>query len=647
MAIYRDNYPHNIEAPQRVYVQYSQDINFDYSGGKYPLGETFEGFIWETIYNPIPHYIGSNLIGRHVWMRWRIGEKENWTLPMRLTDSILNIETSTIEYTENPSQIKFKFKYTLNTGEVIYSEYMYLPMPKDGIGIASSQILNNNLYLTYSDGTIHNVGRVVGYDGNGFPSAETHPGEIPYIDGDGNIVWVSLTDLAIDIIDSYIIGTAPITVTSGVIAHLDTDGNKHIPVGGISDDILTTNGTGTYTWKSLDTLVTTYIGDIITTISGSLIDDSSGSGDIDVTWSANKLVTMFGTINTFGIKYAVADLTTLAAITGMAENEQAVVESNRYVYKYNGASWIQFFALDGPHNHNDLYYTKSETNSLLSNITIDWSQINNIPNINADWKIIHFTELTEYTVNNTSPLYILGGGGTDVNYLGSNLIRIDSSDYSAGSGISISNPSYLQKVVSHADTSSINNTSNTDRFVIQNLTFDTFGHVQTISSVNLASSFGQTLTRGLGLTGNNYNGSAGTTWNIDFAGTGSANTVARSDHGHTTLPTVSYTAFTLSPLFAYSECKASKVTYTGFSIVTITMFASGTFAIGAFTSFGSLPTGYLPVNAIAVPFWYLGTDGTTNYTGQLRIEYDGGIWVGRNTVYGALAMMSASFSFMI
>lgn len=45
---------------------------------------------------------------------------------------------------------------------------------------------------------------------------------------------------------------------------------------------------------------------------------------------------------------------------------------------------------------------------------------------------------------------------------------------------------------------------------------------------------GATLTRSTGLTGGNYDGSADSTWSVDFAGTGSAPTVARSDHNHST-----------------------------------------------------------------------------------------------------------------
>ncbi len=41
------------------------------------------------------------------------------------------------------------------------------------------------------------------------------------------------------------------------------------------------------------------------------------------------------------------------------------------------------------------------------------------------------------------------------------------------------------------------------------------------------------LTRGAGLTGSNYDGGTATSWAVDFAGSGTANTVSRSDHNHT------------------------------------------------------------------------------------------------------------------
>ncbi|MBI4569359.1 MAG: hypothetical protein HY719_13265, partial [Planctomycetes bacterium] len=44
-----------------------------------------------------------------------------------------------------------------------------------------------------------------------------------------------------------------------------------------------------------------------------------------------------------------------------------------------------------------------------------------------------------------------------------------------------------------------------------------------------------THTRGSGLTGSNYDGSAAATWAVDFAGSGVATTAAKSDHAHATL----------------------------------------------------------------------------------------------------------------
>jgi hypothetical protein len=74
--------------------------------------------------------------------------------------------------------------------------------------------------------------------------------------------------------------------------------------------------------------------------------------------------------------------------------------------------------------------------------------------------------------------------------------------------------------------------------VIQNLKFDDFGHVTLRDTINLdtryslLNHFHSLLTNGLGLTGSNYNGTVATTWNVDFAGSGTNNTASRSDHTH-------------------------------------------------------------------------------------------------------------------
>ncbi|MCK9429266.1 MAG: hypothetical protein M0R17_04630 [Candidatus Omnitrophica bacterium] len=511
---YRDNYPNNIEAPQRVYVQYSQDISFDYSTGKYPLGETFEGFIWENVYIPVQHTLGDLTLGRHTWMRWRIGEKESWTLPMRLTDSILNIETTTIEYETNPNQIKFKFKYTLNTGQVVYSEYMYIPMPEDGRGILNSQITNNNLILTYTDNTTQNVGRVVGFDGTGVPIGTTDYNILISLNDEPQ--WITL----ISQLNNNLTGALPIIYNNGNYSHSNVDGYRHIPIGGNLNDSLTTNGLGNYTWQSM--------------IPYTAINDLAGSGDTTLLWSADKLTNVFNTLSTFGIKYSLSLYSELALITDPDEGDLAVITAdplypNRPVFKYISSNWVSFFDLDAAHNHNDLYYTKTELSTSGGGVQIDWGNIINVPSSLGGWFITDGTSTTEVSGGET--LTISAGAGILATLTGNTLALIAS--YIEGQGITISG-----NTISHYNTSNITNTANTLGQVIQNLAFDEFGHAITKSSINLDTRYSllthshSTLTRGTGLTGSNYNGSSGTTWNVSFAGTGSANTVARSDHNH-------------------------------------------------------------------------------------------------------------------
>lgn len=511
---YRDNYPYNIEAPQRVYVQYSQDIIFDYTTGKFPLGETYEGFVWESVYIPITHTIGTDTIGRHVWMRWRIGESESWTYPMRITDAILNIETTEIVYEEDPRQIKFKLKYTLNTGDIIYSENLYIPMPEDGRGISTSQILGNNLILNYTDGTSQNVGRVVGYDGTGVPIGTTDYNILISLNDEPQ--WISLLSQ----LNNNLSGTLPIIYNNGVYSHSNADGYRHIPIGGNENDSLTTDGLGNYTWQSM--------------IPYSAIDDTAGVGDIDLLWSADKLATTFNTLSTFGIKYSVSLYSDLALIVDQDEGDLAVVTSdplypNRPVYKYISGTWTSFFDLDSAHNHDDLYYRKTELNISGGGGQVHWNNITNIPSTLGSWFITDGSVTSEISDGET--LTISQGAGILASLTGNTLSL--SASYIEGDGITISG-----NTLSHEDTSSVTNTANTFGQVIQNLEFDGFGHVTSRSNINLDSRYSltthshSTLTRGLGLTGSNYNGSSGTTWNIDFAGSGSANTVSRSNHHH-------------------------------------------------------------------------------------------------------------------
>ena len=68
----------------------------------------------------------------------------------------------------------------------------------------------------------------------------------------------------------------------------------------------------------------------------------------------------------YGIKYSWADETARLAQVDMVEFEQGVQLDNRKVYAYNGSDWVEFYALDGTHIHDDRYYTKTEVAAYLA-----------------------------------------------------------------------------------------------------------------------------------------------------------------------------------------------------------------------------------------------------------------------------------------
>lgn len=74
-------------------------------------------------------------------------------------------------------------------------------------------------------------------------------------------------------------------------------------------------------------------------------------------------------VSAFGIKYSVADIAARDAITTPKAGEQAVVQSERYVYRYDGSTWIFFYELDGTHNHDTRYYTKTEVDTANAALT--------------------------------------------------------------------------------------------------------------------------------------------------------------------------------------------------------------------------------------------------------------------------------------
>jgi len=93
MTDYRDNYPYNIESAQKLLIQYSHAIDFNYSNGNYPSGNE-EDWDWENVYIPVKHYIGSSIVEKHTYMRIKIGDKANWSYPIFIGENYFKIDIS-------------------------------------------------------------------------------------------------------------------------------------------------------------------------------------------------------------------------------------------------------------------------------------------------------------------------------------------------------------------------------------------------------------------------------------------------------------------------------------------------------------------------------------------------------------------------
>ncbi|MCK4500909.1 hypothetical protein KAU11_10445, partial [Candidatus Babeliales bacterium] len=129
---------------------------------------------------------GNEYVTNHVWKRFKIGTKGTWSYPFRINDVIEDVEVVEIAGVR-PGVNSFRMDMTKESGVVI----------------------------------------------------STNPFSIPSIES---------TEWLVDIIENSLTGVAPIVITGGVISHSNTDGNKHIPIGGSAGQVLSTDGSGGYTW---------------------------------------------------------------------------------------------------------------------------------------------------------------------------------------------------------------------------------------------------------------------------------------------------------------------------------------------------------------------------------------------------------------
>jgi len=125
MVVYQDNKPNNQESPYQLYIQYSQDINFDYKNGKFPSGKELD-FVWEDNYVPIKHYVNNRLVGSHVWRREKIGIDGEWTAPQLIS---IKDDIKEILKLEIINELNVESPLLIEEGVLKHSEeYKHLPL---------------------------------------------------------------------------------------------------------------------------------------------------------------------------------------------------------------------------------------------------------------------------------------------------------------------------------------------------------------------------------------------------------------------------------------------------------------------------------------------------------------------------------------
>lgn len=421
---YIDNYPFNIEGAQKLLMLWSPDIEWDYENNGYPTGEE-ELFNWTSEFKPVEYEEGQ-LETLHVWMKFKVGEKGNWSTPMRINYPTVvegaKGERGVVGETGNRglqglrgSNIEIQYADEFYNIVSYSSSYIVFVRTRiqggnwstwirfkgiDGIGIGGiglptggtdTQVLSIfgstpvwvNEDDIYNDTDAVNAMGVLGdsntLNHNRYLDSEAI-GAMGVL-GDSNPLhhdrYTDAEAIAAVTGGGGLSAVLPITYVGGVIGHDNNNGYRHVPIGGTDGDTLTTNGFGTYSW--------------IRHILQSSLDDTAGSGDTDKVYSADKIVSLLTAIGTYGIKYSWADSIERAAQTGMSEGDLGIQQDTREVYRYDGAAWQFFFDLDGIHDHDSRYYTETELNTSGAGGQVHWDNITNVPVTVGLWQTVGTT----------------------------------------------------------------------------------------------------------------------------------------------------------------------------------------------------------------------------------------------------------------
>ena len=87
----------------KIYIQYSPDIKWDYSTGRLPSGHEPE-WVWEESFIPVEHKLGTKVIGKHVYKRIKVGFNGVWSNPIPLQGKGIESVSTALKTSNNGIQ---------------------------------------------------------------------------------------------------------------------------------------------------------------------------------------------------------------------------------------------------------------------------------------------------------------------------------------------------------------------------------------------------------------------------------------------------------------------------------------------------------------------------------------------------------------
>lgn len=255
-----------------------------------------------------------------------------------------------------------------------------------------------------------------------------------------------------------------IAATNTVYTHPTTAGNKHIPAGGSSGQILRWSADGTATWGADNN--TTY--SVVTqTVNGLMSADDKGKLDSIAENANNYTLPSAGT--SLGGVMTGGDVTISSGVITVNDDSHNHVISN-----VDGLQDALDAKAASSHNHDSVYYTETEVDTLLSSKanTSHTHAISNITNLQSaldaktNQNAFSYVKVGDVSVaadTTTDTLTLVAGTNVTITPDATNdKITISATDtnttYSAGTGISLSGTTFSNSGVRSISTGSSNGT---------------------------------------------------------------------------------------------------------------------------------------------------------------------------------------------